>query len=252
MDLVADWFRHLYDTTGINLTIVYDPYDRQRFLSGLGMTIYLSVVSIIISTIIGAIGAWAQGSPARAIRAFVNGFVVLFRNTPPLVQIFFFYFGLGQILPRVENDDGMMVQMISNVQWAIISLSLFAGAYNVEIFRSGIEAVPRTTTEAAEALGYTRLGVYRHVLLPLALRICLPALNNNLVNLLKTTTLAYAIAVPETLYVSKQIWNDSQNVPVMMTVLLIVYTALVGILVYIMNRWERFLSIPGYGQGAAR
>lgn len=252
MDFVADWFRHLYDTTGINLTIVYDAYDRQRFLSGLGMTIYLSVVSIIISTIIGAIGAWAQGSPVRAIRGVVNGFVVIFRNTPPLVQIFFFYFGLGQILPRVENEDGMMVQLISNVQWAIISLSLFAGAYNVEIFRSGIEAVPRTTTEAAEALGYTRLGVYRHVLLPLALRICLPALNNNLVNLLKTTTLAYAIAVPETLYVSKQIWNDSQNVPVMMTVLLIVYTALVGILVYIMNRWERFLAIPGYGQGAAR
>ncbi|MGU3496516.1 amino acid ABC transporter permease [Xanthobacteraceae bacterium A53D] len=252
MDLVAEWFRQLYETTGINLTIVYDAYDRQRFISGVGMTIYLSVVSILISIVIGAVGAWAQGSPLRIIRWLVNGFVVIFRNTPPLVQIFFFYFGLGQLLPRVENEDGMMVQLITNVQWAIISLSLFAGAYNVEIFRSGIEAVPRTTTEAAEALGYTRMGVYRHVLLPLALRICLPALNNNLVNLLKTTTLAYAIAVPEALYVSKQIWNDSQNVPVMMVVLLLLYTGLVGILVYIMHRWERALAIPGYGQGAAR
>lgn len=252
MDLVADWFRTLYDTTGINLTIVYDAYDRQRFLSGLGMTVFLSVVSIVLSVVIGAVGAWAQGSPLRVVRGLVNGFVILFRNTPPLVQIFFFYFGLGQMLPRVENADGMMVPLVTNVQWAIISLSLFAGAFNVEIFRSGIEAVPRTTTEAAEALGYTRLGVYRHVLLPLALRICLPALNNNLVNLLKTTTLAYAIAVPETLYVSKQIWTDSQNVPVMMIVLLLVYTGLVGILVFLMHRWERMLSIPGYGQGAAR
>ena len=82
------------------------------------------------------------------------------------------------------------------MHWAIISLSLFAGAFNVEIFRSGIEAVPQTTVEAAEALGYTRLKAYLHIVLPLAFRICLPALNNNLVNLLKTTTLAYAIAVP--------------------------------------------------------
>jgi len=251
MDLVAEWFRTLYETTGINLTIVYDAYDRQRFLSGLGMTLFLSVVSIILSVVIGAVGAWAQGSPLRVLRAFVNGFVVIFRNTPPLVQIFFFYFGLGQMLPRVENADGMMVPFITNVQWAIISLSLFAGAFNVEIFRSGIEAVPRTTTEAAEALGYTRLGVYRHILLPLALRICLPSLNNNLVNLLKTTTLAYAIAVPETLYVSKQIWTDSQNVPVMMVVLLVVYATLVGLLVYLMHRWERMLYIPGYGQAGA-
>ena len=132
------------------------------------------------------------------------------------------------------------------MQWAIVSLSLFAGAFNVEIFRSGIEAVPRTTVEAAEALGYTRLKAYRHVVLPLALRVCLPALNNNLINLLKTTTLAYAIAVPETLYAVKQIWSESQNVVEMMLVLLATYAVLVGVLVWIMHRWERALRIPGY------
>jgi polar amino acid transport system permease protein len=178
--------------------------------------------------------------------------VVLFRNTPPLVQIFFFYFGLSPLLPYVEDMDGMRAPLFSNVQWAIIALSLFAGAFNIEIFRSGVEAVPRSTVEAAESLGYTRLGVYRHVVLPLAIRVCLPALNNNLVNLLKTTSLAYAIAVPETLYVSKQIWTDSQNVPVMMTVLLLVYVGLVGALVWAMHRFERTLVIPGYGQGAGR
>ncbi|GLK79340.1 amino acid ABC transporter permease [Methylopila turkensis] len=252
MDALAEWFRTLYETTGVNLTIVYDAYDRQRFVSGLGMTIYLSTASVLISIVIGAVGAWAQGSPLRLLRGLVNGFVVVFRNTPPLVQIFFFYFGLSPLLPYVEDMDGMRAPLFSNVQWAIISLSLFAGAFNVEIFRSGIEAVPRSTIEAVESLGYGRLGVYLHVVLPLALRVCLPALNNNLVNLLKTTTLAYAIAVPETLYVSKQIWTDSQNVPTMMIVLLLVYVGLVGVLVWIMHRWERRLAIPGYGQGAAR
>ena len=146
MDVISHWFLELYETTGINLTIVYDAYDRQRFLSGLGMTVFLSVVCILLSIVIGAVGAWAQGSPLRVVRGLVNGFVVIFRNTPPLVQIFFFYFGLGQILPRIEDPDGMRVPLLTNVQWAIVSLSLFAGAFNVEIFRSGIEAVPRTTT----------------------------------------------------------------------------------------------------------
>ncbi len=107
--------------------------------------------------------------------------------------------------------------------WAIISLSFFAGAFNVEIFRSGVEAVPKTTVEAAESLGFSRLRAYALIVLPLAFRISLPALNNNLVNLVKTTTLAYAIAVPEMLYVSSQIWSDELNVPVMMNVLLICY-----------------------------
>jgi polar amino acid transport system permease protein len=96
-------------------------------------------------------------------------------------------------------------------------------------------------------LGYTRLQAYRHVVLPLALRVCLPALNNNLVNLVKTTTLAYAIAVPEMLYVANQIWSDSLNVPEMMTFLLFAYVGLLALLVWVMNRWERSLRLPGFG-----
>jgi len=84
------------------------------------------------------------------------------------------------------------------------------------------------------------------VILPLAFRISLPALNNNLVNLIKTTTISYAIAVPEMLYVSNQIWSDESNVPEMMNVLLVTYVALVGVLVWVMGRWERSLTIPGY------
>ena len=248
MDIVADWFQRLYDATGFNFTVFYDPYDRARYLRGLAMTVYLSLVSIAASIVIGAVGAWLQGSPSGLVRRAVNGFVVLFRNTPPLVQIFFFYFGLGTLLPASFDASGLRQPLLGNVQWAIISLSLFAGAFNVEIFRSGIEAVPRTTIEAAEALGYTRLRAYAFIVLPLALRVCLPALNNNLVNLLKTTTLAYAIAVPETLYAVRQIWSESQNVPEMMTVLLATYVALVGLLVWAMHRWERALAIPGYGR----
>ena len=233
---------------GSTLTIFYDSYDAHRFFAGVGMTIFLSVVSITLSVVIGAAGAAAQGSRSGLIRRLINGFVLLFRNTPPLVQIYFFYFGIGSMLPRIATSYGTREPIIGNVTWAIFSLSLFAGAFNVEIFRSGIEAVPSTTSEAAEALGYTRLGTFRHVVLPLAFRVCLPALNNNLINLIKTTTLAFAIAVPEALYAASQIWSESQNVFEMMIVLLVTYLLLVGGLAWMVHKLERRLLIPGYHQ----
>jgi polar amino acid transport system permease protein len=138
------------------------------------------------------------------------------------------------------------------VQWAILSLSLFAGAFNIEIFRSGIEAIPRATIEAAESLGYSRAQIYWSVVMPLAVRNALPALGNNLVNLVKTTNLAYAIAVPELMYVSKQIWSDATNVREMMIFLLLAYVSLVALLVLGLNRLERALRIPGFGETGAR
>jgi polar amino acid transport system permease protein len=80
----------------------------------------------------------------------------------------------------------------------------------------------------------------------LAFRISLPALNNNLVNLVKTTTLAYAIAVPELLYISAQIWSEEANVREMMNLLLFLYIAIIGVLILFMDRLERALRIPGY------
>ena len=248
IEAAQSWFQRLYETTGLNFTVFYDSYDWGRYVAGLRMTLLLALTTILASLVIGAVGALVQGGPSRLLRGLVDGFVVVFRNTPPLVQIFFFYFGLGTLLPAGRTADGLRVPILDNVQWAIVALSLFAGAFNVEIFRSGIEAVPRTTIEAAEALGYTRLKAYLYIVLPLALRVCLPALNNNLINLLKTTTLAYAIAVPETLYAVKQIWSESQNVLEMMLVLLATYAVFVGFLVWIMHRWERALRIPGYAR----
>ena len=80
-----------------------------------------------------------------------------------------------------------------------------------------------------------------------AFRVILPALNNNLVNLVKTTTLAYAIAVPEMLYEANQIWSDNVNVTEMMLFMLLSYFLLVGVLVFGMHRWEKARKIPGFG-----
>ena len=241
------WFKIFYDDTGINLPFLYDSYDRARMIDGFFMTVKLSVVCLFFSVIIGMIGAWLQNSPLKWTRRIVNGYIQLFRNTPPLVQLYFFYFAIGTLLPKVATDYGGHEPILGGFAWAVISLSFFAGAFNVEIFRSGIEAVPNSTVEAAEALGFSRLQIYKDITLPLAFRVVLPALNNNLVNLVKTTTLAYAIAVPEMLYEANQIWSDNVNVTEMMIFMLLAYFVLVGVLVYGMNRWERALKIPGFG-----
>ncbi len=247
MEAVYEWARVLYQDTGINLTFIYDSYDRNRLIDGFLMTVWLSIICLVLSVVIGVVGAWAQGARSVILRRCVAGYIEFFRNTPPLVQLYFFYFALGSIMPTTTNRFGLPEPLLDNFAWAVISLSFFAGAFNVEIFRSGIEAVPDSTKEAAEALGYTRLQTYLEIVLPLAFRVCLPSLNNNLVNLVKTTTLAYAIAVPEMLYQANQIWSDSVNVPEMMTFLLIAYVFLVGVLVWGMHRWERSMRLPGFG-----
>lgn len=243
------WFRWLYDATGINLTIFYDAYDRRRFLEGVLLTLQLSVACIIASVIIGIIGAWLAGSRFRVTNALVRGYVALFRNTPPIVQLFFFFFVLGGIF-TFQTESG--VWRLSNFTWAIISLSFYYGSFNIEIFRASVEAVPRATVEAAEALGYTRFQTYVHVVLPLAFRFSIPALGNNLVSLVKATSLAYAIAVPEVLYVSSEIWSEQLNVTEMMWIVLIFYVSIVGLLVYGLRKLDQAMRIPGYSQGFAK
>ena len=248
MEALWTWLRELYNDTGINFVQFYDPYERERLLNGMWVTIELSIVTVFLSIVVGIVGAWAQTSPNRFLRGFTQGYIQFFRNTPPLVQMYFFFFALSPLLPKVHTSYGTLQPLLDKFTWAAISLSFFAGAFNVEIFRSGIEAVPRTMTEAATALGFTPFQVYRQVIFPLALRIVLPALTNNIVNLVKTTTLAYAIAVPEALFVANQIWSDRVNVMEMMLTLFVFYIGLVGIVVFIMNRWEKAMRIPGYGQ----
>lgn len=248
MQSFYEWFRILYEKTGINLPFLYDAYDRARMFDGFFMTIKLSLLCLLFSTIIGVVGAWLQGSSLKWTRRFVNGYIQIFRNTPPLVQMYFFYFAVGSQLPKVATEWGGEAPILNGFAWAVISLSFFAGAFNVEIFRSGIEAVPRSTIEAAKALGFTRFQIYKDITLPLAFRVCLPGLNNNLVNLTKTTTLAYAIAVPEMLYEANQIWSDNVNVTEMMIFLLLAYFFLVGVLVWFMSYLERALAMPGYGK----
>src|SRR3954470_5028520 len=101
MQSLAEFFRWLADAHGINLTIFYDSVDRSRFLTGLFTTVWLSAVCIVLSILIGLTGALVQGARSPVARAGVQAFVQFFRNTPPLVQLAFFYFAVSTLLPMV-------------------------------------------------------------------------------------------------------------------------------------------------------
>ncbi len=242
---IPDFFQMLNTEHHINLSIFFDAFDREVFLRGLKYTAWLSIASIVFSSAVGALGAWIQFSRSRIGNGIVGAYVQVFRNTPPLIQLYFCYFALG---PTISGLLGTSAPALSNVSWAIVSLSLYAGAFNVEILRAGIEAVPKATLEAAETLGMNRRQTFFRIVLPLATRISLPATTNNLVNLIKTTSNAFAIAVPELLYGSSQIWAEQLNTFEMMVVLLTFYCTVIGVFVYLMNCWERKIAVPGWGR----
>jgi polar amino acid transport system permease protein len=228
---------------GFDFTIIYDSFDRARFIDAIGFTVSLSVVCIAISTLGGLVLALLHDARGRPTRVSIELFVSVFRSTPPLIQIYFFFFGVGALFGNLVGGG----YAVSATTWAMVSLSAFIGALNTEAFRAAIGAIPKGFIEAAQALGLPRRVVIWKIVIPLAIRAALPSLTNNLVELIKATSYAYAIAVPEVLYVSSQIWADEFNVIEMMIALFITYFVLIGGLIFLMRRLESRLLLPGYG-----
>ena len=233
------------ESHGLVLSVLWDPLDRSRLLEGLGLTLAMALVCGLASLLIGALGVAAQYSTRPWLRGLVNGYVALWRSTPLLVQLFFLYFGIGALLPLTTGADGSEVRLLGGTGWAIIAIALYSGAFQIEALRAGIDAVPRGIRESATALGLHGVPLWRHILLPLALRSSLPALGNNLVQTLKATSVAYAVAAPELLYAANRIWSDRFNVGEMMQVLLLTWLLLIGTCTWLLGRLEAHLRLPG-------
>ncbi|KAF1066064.1 MAG: L-cystine transport system permease protein TcyB [Pseudomonas citronellolis] len=240
---VAASFAQLDQGTGWNFSVFYEGWSARLFFGGVLTTLRLALLCMFACCVIGLAGALACRGP-RPLRWLVLGYVELLRNTPSLAQLYFLYFGVGSLL-RDGQPGGVTPWYADAFATAALCISLHYGAFAVEVFRAGFQAVPRATREAALALGYGRWGRLRHVELPLALRASLPALGNNLVQLIKGTSIAYAVAVPEVLYSAQEIWSERNNVVEMMLLVLFTYLALMGVLAVGLACLERRLRLPG-------
>lgn len=154
-------------------------------LQGLGMSLQLSAVSLVLSFCIGLTVAVLRLSPWPVARAVARVYVETIRNTPLLVQIFFMYFVLAPIIGLERFASG------------VLALSLFEGAYAAEIIRSGIQSLSRGQWEASYSLGLTLSQTYARIILPQALRRVLPPLAGQGVALIKDSALLSTISIFE-------------------------------------------------------
>jgi His/Glu/Gln/Arg/opine family amino acid ABC transporter permease subunit len=163
-------------------------------LKGAGLTVLISSVAMVLAVLLGLVLAAATQARGRWAPALVRVYVEAFRNTPLLIQISIVYFGLPQLGVRLSPFlSGLSV------------LVLYAAAYNAETFRAGLEAVPRGQHDAAASIGLSPVQAMRHVIVPQALRISFPALGNNLVSLVKNSSLVSTIGMVELMFVANDI-----------------------------------------------
>lgn len=164
---------------------------QDQFVEGATTTLLLTVIAATAGILIGLAGGTAMRSGPRYVRVMVRSYVELIRNTPSLIQIFIIFF----VLPTV----GLKLPALAA---AAVALSLYFGAYAVEIVRAGLGSIPGSQVEAGACLGLTRWQVFRHVVMPPALRTVYPAFTSQFVLLLLGTSLASQVAANELFHVA--------------------------------------------------
>jgi octopine/nopaline transport system permease protein len=167
-----------------------------KLLVGLPLTLALAGQSILYGAVLALVLALAQRLEIPVIDWPIRGFVALFRGTPLLVQIFLIYYGLGQFRPLLQ-EIGLWGLLREPYWCAILALSLNTTAYGSEILRGGLQSVPKGQIEAAQAAGMSPFLLLRRIILPVALRQALPAYGNEIILMIKGTSLASIVTLME-------------------------------------------------------
>jgi polar amino acid transport system permease protein len=203
---------------------------------GLVMTLYISVVSITIASVLALLGAVAKLSSNGVALGIANFYTSLFRGVPLLMQIYMIYLGLPQL--------GYVVNAVPT---GIAALSLCYGAYMTEIFRAGIESIPKGQWEAARALGLKPGSTTLRIILPQAMRVIIPPTGNQFIAMLKDSSLVSVVGVWELMYLARtQGQTEFRHVEMMITASMI-YWIFSILLELIQGRIERY-----YGRAHAR
>jgi polar amino acid transport system permease protein len=203
----------------------------KQFASGAVVTLQLTAVSGPLGILLGILVALSKLSRFMFLRWAADFYIWVLRGTPLLVQVMFAYYALPASLELSEFNA------------AVLALALNVGAYNAEAIRSGILAVHKGQTEAARSLGLSPFQTFRDVVFPQAFRVALPPLVNNVVALLKDSSLAYVIGVVELSNIANRVRAESfEPIPVFITIALI-YLVMTTIMTQISDAIERQLDV---------
>lgn len=172
-------------------------------LSGLKVCVEISLISLVIGMLLGFVTCMFKLSKNKILKFLASIYVWIIRGTPMVVQAMIVYFGVPQIVNMVKAEGSPKFVFTAFAAGAI-TLSLNAGAYLSEIFRSGIQAVPVGQSEAARSLGMTKMGTMLKIVLPQAFKIIIPSLVNQFIITIKDSSILSFIGLAEIVNMSKQ------------------------------------------------
>ncbi|MAY63554.1 MAG: ABC transporter permease [Rhizobiales bacterium] len=230
---------------------MFDP----RIMSGLVVTLYVTIGSMLIGLVLGVLLAVMRISDNPVLRAMAEAFIWFFRGTPVLVQLIF-WFNIGIIFPSLAigiPGGPMLFEISTNTLMtaavtALLGLGLNEGAYMSEIVRAGIVSVDRGQREAALAIGLPPQRVLFRIVLPQALRVIIPPTGNQFISLLKTSSLVSVIAAGDLLTQATRIYNENFRILELLVVASIWYLLLTTLAsigqFYIERRFSRGFAIP--------
>ena len=174
-----------------------------RLLNATLLTIQLTVISLFFGIFVGAFFALLRSSKNKFFYYFSYYYSYIFRGTPLLVQIFIIYFGLGQL--EWLRESFLWIILKEPYSCAILAFTLNTGAYTSEIFRSAFETINKGVLEAAEGLGLNKINIFFKIKLPIAIKQSLPAYGNEMILMLKGTSLASTVTLLDLTGVAKHI-----------------------------------------------
>jgi polar amino acid transport system permease protein len=211
-------------------------------LSGLYTTLELSLVSIVFSFIVGLIIAVMRMSHVAPVRWFAHGYLEFFRNTPLLVQIFFWYFGSYKILPTFFNE--WLNKTNFEFGAAVIALTIYTSAFIAEDIRSGVRSIPKEQTEAARSSGFSYIRSMQYIVLPQAVRLTIPPLINQFLNLTKNSSLAMTIGVMELTYQARQVESYTFKGFEAFTAATLVYVVISTVITMLVSYYDKKVLSP--------
>jgi His/Glu/Gln/Arg/opine family amino acid ABC transporter permease subunit len=201
-------------------------------LYGLGIGLSLAALSILIGVVIGGVVAFGLVSKNKPTAWIAGLYVSFIRNIPILLVIFFMFFALPQLGVR-----------FSKITSFVAALSIYAGANLAEVFRGGLQAIPKGMTEAGMAVGLRPMQIRLSIIIPLMLRSTLPSMGNAFISLFKDTSLAAAIAVPELTYYARKINVESFRIIETWIVTSLLYVAATFTIASLLRLFEARLVI---------
>lgn len=200
-------------------------------LAGVPVTIFVSITSILLAIVFAVLGALGRLSTSAPIYAIASLYVSLVRGTPLIVQITFIYLALPQF--------GVVLDPLPS---GILALSFNYGAYLTEIFRAGVEAIPRGQREAAGALGMTEAHTMRKVILPQAVRIVIPAIGNDFISMIKDSALVSLVTIQELFYRANSVGTQTFRSFEALLVAAVIYWVMTIVFSFFQERLEKRMA----------